>query len=95
MILAGSTSCPCYIVEDLAKSKKCNPFLKDKDGWTALHWAAYHNNASSVDAILESVPEKKKDLLNIKGKDGLTAEEVAKKENNIQVIETIKTSLDW
>ena len=58
----------------------------DNDGWTALHWSAFHGRPEAAEALLESVAEAKRaKLLAIKAKDGRTAQEVAEGESNVDV----------
>lgn len=58
-----------------------NCAITDKDGWTPLHWAAYHG---SVEAAKEFVKTESK-LLNVKDREGNTPEELALKEKNEEV----------
>jgi hypothetical protein len=55
-----------------------NSAIVDKEGWTPLHWAAFHG---SVDAAKELVKKEAK-LLSVVDKEGHTAVETAKKEGN-------------
>lgn len=57
-----------------------NPAILDKEGWNALHWAAFHGNA---DAARELGKETK--LLSVKDKEGNTPLETARKEGNESV----------
>lgn len=59
-----------------------NVALADKEGWTALHWAAFHGQ---VDAASELCNESK--LLTVKDKEGNTPIETARKEGNVAVAE--------
>lgn len=94
MVLAGSPSCPTQFGEQIIKSGKCSLYLQDNDGWTALHWAAYHSNCGFIDSILESVDDKQK-LLDIKDNNGKTALDIAKEKNMQQVLDTFKIVLEW
>ncbi|TMW60993.1 hypothetical protein Poli38472_014454 [Pythium oligandrum] len=63
----------------------------DGDGWTALHWSAYHGRPEAAEALLENTPKKKlAALLAIKATDGRTALEVAEGEENSDVVEVIQ-----
>lgn len=94
MVFAGSPSCPCDYGEKLIKSKKCNVYIQDADGWTALHWAVYHSNCGAIDSLLESCDNKGK-LLNFHNKDGKTAIDIAKENNIAQVMDTLKIVQEW
>ncbi|DAZ99045.1 TPA: hypothetical protein N0F65_010931 [Lagenidium giganteum] len=62
----------------------------DGDGWSALHWSAFHGRPEAAEALLEScTPAKRVVLLNIKANDGRTATEVAEGESNDDVVEVI------
>ena len=52
--------------------------IVDKDGWTPLHWAAFHGSA---DAAKELVKKESK-LLTVQDNEGMTPIELAKKEKN-------------
>lgn len=67
----------------------------DGDGWTALHWSAYHGRPEAAETLLEAVPAKKLgQLLAIKALDGRTAKEVAKAEDNSEVVDVIAKFAD-
>jgi hypothetical protein len=55
-----------------------NSAIVDKEGWTPLHWAAFHG---SIDAAKELV-KKEARLLSVLDKEGHTALETAKSEGN-------------
>jgi hypothetical protein len=67
----------------------------DGDGWTALHWSAYHGRPEAAETLLDAVPAQKlAELLQIKALDGRTAKEVAKAEDNSDVVDVIKKFSD-
>lgn len=88
MILAGldakGTASAIRVVKELG----ANPAITDKEGWTALHWAAFHG---SVAAARELASETK--LLAVKDKDGNTPLETARKENNTAVADVFEAAL--
>ncbi|ETN14147.1 hypothetical protein PPTG_07806 [Phytophthora nicotianae INRA-310] len=62
----------------------------DGDGWTALHWSAFHGRPEAAEALLSSISASKREqLLAIKASDGRTAAEVAKGEENADVVEIL------
>ncbi|KAG7399506.1 hypothetical protein PHYBOEH_008741 [Phytophthora boehmeriae] len=64
----------------------------DGDGWTALHWSAFHGRPEAAEALLNSISAAKREqLLAVKASDGRTAVEVAKGEENGDVVEVLTT----
>uniref|UniRef100_K3W9C8 Uncharacterized protein n=1 Tax=Globisporangium ultimum (strain ATCC 200006 / CBS 805.95 / DAOM BR144) TaxID=431595 RepID=K3W9C8_GLOUD len=63
----------------------------DGDGWTALHWSAYHGRPHAAQALLENAPpHKHTELFEIKAADGRTAKEVAHTEDHHEVVHVIE-----
>lgn len=63
----------------------------DGDGWTALHWSAFHGRPEAAEALLESVSASQRaKLLAVKATDSKTALETAKDEGNDDVVEVIE-----
>lgn len=64
----------------------------DGDGWTALHWSAFHGRPEAAETLLASCSSDKLDvLLAATASDGRTALEVAKGEENDDVVAVIKS----
>lgn len=62
----------------------------DADGWTALHWSAFHGRPEAAQTLLECCPPGALlDLLTTKAGDGRTAKEVARGEDNNDVEQVI------
>ncbi|KAE9337722.1 hypothetical protein PF008_g12395 [Phytophthora fragariae] len=62
----------------------------DGDGWTALHWSAFHGRPEAAEALLSSISAAKlEQLLAVKAVDGRTAAEVAKGEENGDVVDVL------
>lgn len=62
----------------------------DGDGWTALHWSAFHGRPEAAETLLTHCPANKRAaLLAVTATDGRTALEVAKGEENDDVVEVI------
>uniref|UniRef100_K3X3L4 Uncharacterized protein n=1 Tax=Globisporangium ultimum (strain ATCC 200006 / CBS 805.95 / DAOM BR144) TaxID=431595 RepID=K3X3L4_GLOUD len=62
----------------------------DGDGWSALHWSAYHGRPEAAETLLEACqPALVAELLQIKASDGRTAKEIAKEENHSDVVDII------
>ncbi|KAF1316996.1 Protein involved in inorganic phosphate transport, partial [Globisporangium splendens] len=63
----------------------------DGDGWTALHWSAYHDRPQAAQTLLESAPpHKHTELFEIMAADGRTAKEVAHAEDHHEVVHVIE-----
>ena len=54
-----------------------NPAITDKEGWNALHWAAFHGGEEAAREL-----RKQTNLLTCKDKEGMTPLETARKEGN-------------
>ena len=68
--------------------------MKDEEGWTCLHWAAYHNNVAAVEVLLESLgSEKVLLLLTEKDKKDHTPYEVAKEAEQKEFCSWIRTTM--
>ena len=65
-----------------------NVAMQDKDGWTPLHWAAFHGSAEAAQELSNNV-----NILQVKDKDGLTPLDMAKKENNIDVADIYEAAM--
>lgn len=91
MIILGNPLGDMKIVKTLI-SKGMNPSLQDNEGWTALHWSAYHNNVGGAEALFEAVGDQKSlQLLSIRDHKGRTAYDVAKENNSEMYCNWIRT----
>ncbi|RLN89950.1 hypothetical protein BBJ28_00026421, partial [Nothophytophthora sp. Chile5] len=62
----------------------------DGDGWTALHWSAFHGRPEAAEALLSCCSAAKRaELLAVTASDGRTAAEVAKGEENTDVVDIL------
>jgi Ankyrin repeats (3 copies)/Phosphate transport (Pho88) len=62
-----------------------NPAITDKEGWNALHWAAFHGSPDAARELVKDIT-----LLDTTDKEGLTPLETAKKENNMAVVKVLE-----
>jgi Ankyrin repeats (3 copies) len=62
-----------------------NPAITDKEGWNALHWAAFHGSPQAAKELVKDIT-----LLDATDKEGLTPLETAKKENNLDVVKVLE-----
>jgi len=84
MIASGLQTCSSYIPQLLALG--ANPKLKDADGWTALHWAVYHESMNSVKVLIKC---NNVDILNISNNEGKTPLDFAS--TNEQILQVLKS----
>ncbi|KAK8792022.1 hypothetical protein WA158_005399 [Blastocystis sp. Blastoise] len=94
MVLMGNTTAnPSFVKSFLALG--CQYTMKDNQGWTPLHWAAYHNNVAMAEALFNEVKESRAlELCVITDKEGNTPYELAAKENQEQFVTWIRRCLD-
>jgi hypothetical protein len=65
----------------------------DNDGWTALHWCAFHGRPEAAQTLLSSIPKADADFLKqAKDSQGRTAAEVAAEEENADVADIITST---
>ena len=62
-----------------------NAAISDKEGWNALHWAAFHGSPEAAKELA-----KDKSLLETTDKEGITPLETAKKEKNEDVVAVLE-----
>jgi len=74
-------------IRQAIKELGANPSITDKDGWNALHWAAFHGSAAGAKELV-----KEKRLLSVKDKEGLTPLETARKEKNDTIAAIIEAA---
>ena len=82
MIVSG-LNCPgvADAIRELRTKYKADVTLTDKDGWTALHWAAFHNSEIAAKELRNEAA-----LLTVKDKEGKTPFETAKAEGNNAIV---------
>jgi ankyrin repeat protein len=82
MIVSG-LNCPgaADAIQQLRTKYKADVSLTDKDGWTALHWAAFHNSEIAAQELRNESA-----LLSVKDKDGKTPAETARAEGNGTIV---------
>lgn len=77
MILSGLGAKGAVSAIRAAKEMGANVAATDKEGWTALHWAAFHGSLSAAQELSSETS-----LLTVKDKEGLIPLETARKEGN-------------
>lgn len=68
--------------------------MTDKDGWNALHWAAFHGSVDGATTLMDEFDGMKLGLHLVKDLEGLTPLDHAVKENNIDVATYLKNKLE-
>lgn len=89
MIVAGLKSTPgaSDCLQVLLNDYQADTKITDKDGWTALHWAAFHGSVAGARALADRT-----ELKSIVDKEGKTALETAQAENNLDVVQVLQES---
>lgn len=76
------------------KSLGASATLTDKEGWNALHWAAFHGSASGAMALMDAFDGMKLGLHLVKDLEGMTPLDHAVKEKNDDVASFIKSKIE-
>ena len=100
------SSTPCMILAAIgvASTKKClakckslggNPAAVDKEGWNALHWAAYHGSTAGATYLLseDGYDGVKLGLADAKDKEGKIPLDYAKSGGNTEVVTIIENAV--
>ena len=68
----------------------CPVRAADNDGWTALHWSAFHGCPEAAQVLLTAISKEDADfLMSAKDTQGRTAQEVATEESNADVADVL------
>jgi len=89
MVAAGSPSETTKFIKAMLANKATDVLKTDNDGWTALHWSAFHDRPVAAETLLGNAKDADK-LLAIKDSEGKTALEVAQQEGNTKVVSIIE-----
>jgi hypothetical protein len=86
MVLSG-LNCPNNIeaIRTVRNEYHANVMLVDNDGWTCLHWAAFHNNAAAAGELCND-PQ----LVQATDKEGKTPAQIARQENNMEIAKLLE-----
>jgi ankyrin repeat protein len=84
MVLAG-LNCPnsTTALQTALDTLGAKADITDNDGWTAMHWAAFHGSASAAELLLHAT---KGVLLSVKDKEGKTPIDLARDEKNDVIV---------
>ncbi|CCI46761.1 unnamed protein product [Albugo candida] len=67
----------------------------DNDGWTALHWSAFHGRPEAAETLLKIAETNViKKLIEMKAIDGRTAESIAEEEGNNEIVDICRAARD-
>ncbi|KAG9413383.1 hypothetical protein AC1031_012600 [Aphanomyces cochlioides] len=92
MVACGSPVDTEDVIKDLLKNG-CPVREADNDGWTALHWSAFHGCPEAAQTLLANVSKEDADfLISAKDSQGRTPSEVASEESNGDVAEILATA---
>lgn len=90
MVACGSPVDPVDFIKK-ALLLKADVTSVDSDGWTACHWAAFHNRPNSAKTLLENISSNDaKNLLEVKDGDNKSAKDVALAEGNTDVVDVLE-----
>ena len=73
----------------MIQEHKADIMMTDNDGWTCLHWAAFHNSLSAATELYHHTA-----LLTVTDHEGKTPLEVARAENNTGIIDLLQTVMN-
>jgi Ankyrin repeats (3 copies) len=73
-------------IRQLIQDHKADIALTDNDGWSCLHWAAFHNSLSAATELYHHA-----ELLSMRDKEGKTPLEIAQQEGNVGIVELLQT----
>lgn len=76
------------------KSLNASATIRDKDGWNALHWAAFHNSVEGTKSLMEVFEGMKLGLHLVKDLEGMTPLDIANKEGNTTIATYIKGKIE-
>lgn len=90
MIACGSPVDTSDFLEKMLRSERLNVSQQDADGWTALHWAAFHGRPQAAKLLLSNVSDSVgKTLMDCKDHQGKTAFDIATEEDSMDVISVL------
>lgn len=69
-------------------------FIKDRDGWTAIHWAAFHGNAGTLSQLLKHDTEMCSVICKWKDSEGFTPLGLATDQNNSDCVKVLEAFRD-
>jgi Phosphate transport (Pho88)/Ankyrin repeats (3 copies) len=76
-------------IRTMIQEQKADIMMTDNDGWTCLHWAAFHNSLSAATELYHHTA-----LLTVTDNEGKTPLEVALAENNTGIIDLLQTVMN-
>jgi hypothetical protein len=76
-------------IRTMIQEYKADIMMTDHDGWTCLHWAAFHNSLSAATELYHQTA-----LLTIADNEGKTPLDIAVAENNTGIIDLLQTVIN-
>lgn len=90
MVACGSPIDTDEFIQKVIKAG-ANVTAADGDGWTALHWSAYHGRPEAAETLLETCSAKQREaLLTTEDNERRTPMQLAAKEGNQDVVEVLE-----
>jgi hypothetical protein len=96
MIMSGLHSEQAVSLDSIKRLKKAGANLSalDQEGWSAIHWAAFHSSVTGMKALIEVYSEAEvTKCLSVKDKEGKNPLELAVEEKNTEVEDVIRSLL--
>jgi hypothetical protein len=76
-------------IRTLIQDCKADIMMTDNDGWTCLHWAAFHNSLSAATELYHHTA-----LLSVKDNEGKTPLDIAQQEKNSSIVDLLQTVMN-
>jgi hypothetical protein len=76
-------------IRTMIQDYKADIMMTDNDGWTCLHWAAFHNSLSAATELYHQTA-----LLSITDNEGKTPLDIAIAENNTGIVDLLQTVMN-
>lgn len=73
-------------IRQLIQECKADVTLTDNDGWTCLHWAAFHDSWGAATELYHHA-----ELLSVRDNEGKTPLELAQREENVGIVDLLQT----
>ena len=88
LMIASGLKCKNDVsaIRTMIQDYKADIMMTDNDGWTCLHWAAFHNSLSAATELYHQSA-----LLTVADKEGKSPLDIAIAENNTAIVDLLQT----